>query len=146
MEIAIETFRNTINGLYRSLIKTLHNSVPENDGLSITEMQTIGYIYRNEKAFPSELASRAKITMPSMSQILKRMEEKGISQRIPSDEDKRKVYITLTDKGKHLVENARENMDKMLLDRIKTHLNDDEIVILNQAIPILVKLNSIGID
>lgn len=142
MDFYINRFRNVINGLYKTLHKTLHNSFEGGLSLSMTEMQTIGYLSRNEKAFPSDLATLTKITMPSMSQILKKLEVQNIIKRTPSAEDGRKVYVILTHKGTSLIQNARTEMNAFLMTKIETKLTKEEVEILKQAIPVLEKLNA----
>lgn len=50
----------------------------------------------------TELTEKLEVTPGAVSQLAKRMEEKGFVQRIPAKEDRRINEITLTEKGEQL--------------------------------------------
>ncbi|UII25199.1 MarR family transcriptional regulator [Fulvivirga maritima] len=138
MDILVDALTTVISGLH----KTIKRSFADSSSFSLTELQTIALINRNEKILPSELAHKTKITTPSMSQILKGMEERGIISRTSCVSDKRKVFISLTKAGKDIVEQARFSRNEALRTLIDARLNANEIKLLEQALPILQKLNA----
>ncbi|MBL3658820.1 MarR family winged helix-turn-helix transcriptional regulator [Fulvivirga sediminis] len=138
MDILVDALTTVISGLH----KTIRRSFSDSSSFSLTELQTIALINRNGKILPSELATKTKITTPSMSQILKKMEMRGIINRQSCDSDKRKVFISLSKAGKDIVEQARFSRNEALKTLIDARLNVDEIKILEQALPILQKLNA----
>jgi DNA-binding MarR family transcriptional regulator len=75
-----------------------------------------------------------------MSQILNKLDEMGMIKRTPSKEDGRKVYISLSASGKHLVEQTMQERDEWLKNLIRERLSDKEKEILEKALPILNKL------
>lgn len=133
------SLRSIISGLH----KTLRKKMPLDTALSLTELETIGLISRNGSMLPSELALHTKITMPSMSQILKKMEKGGIIQKKSSLKDRRKILISLTALGKKKVEEVQASKNELIKQLIQTKLTTEEIEVLKQAVPILQKLNSI---
>lgn len=60
-----------------------------------------------------ELVEHTHLRPPSVSVILKKMEEEGIVERRSDDEDRRAVRVYLTAKGKHLDEEAIETIRKL---------------------------------
>ncbi|MBT33891.1 MAG: MarR family transcriptional regulator [Thalassobius sp.] len=136
--LLIESLRSSISGLH----KTLRKSFTDGNSFSLTELETIGLIYRHERILPSELAAKTKITTPSMSQILKKMEKMEMINRTPSKEDGRKVYISLSEQGQQIVDKAKYRKDEMLKHLLESKLTVDELHVLEQAIPILKKLNT----
>jgi DNA-binding MarR family transcriptional regulator len=108
--------------------------------LSMTEIDTLGFLYRRETLLPSELASLTKIKTQSMSQILKKMERHGIIIRTPSETDGRKVYISLTPNGRTMVENTQYERDEWLDDVIGKTLTEKERKQLRDALPVLNKI------
>jgi DNA-binding MarR family transcriptional regulator len=138
MDVLTESLRNVISGLHKTLRKSYSDDVP----FSLTELETISLLYQNPQILPSELAVKTKITMPSMSQILKKMETKGIIQRTPSEDDGRKVYISLTAHGIQFVEKVKSGKNEILKNLIEAKLTENEISVLKKAIPVLKKLNS----
>ena len=138
MDSLAETLRNAISGLQKTFRRTLSYNTP----VSLTEMETISLIYKNKSILPSELAKKTKVTTPSMSQILKKMERMNIIQRTPSKDDGRKMFVSLTDIGKQTIEQAHAGKNAILNHLIKTKLTNNEIKILEQAVPVLQKLNA----
>lgn len=128
----------------RSVIALLHKTLRRQAGVtqeySLTETETIGLLSRQKSMLPTELASATRITTQSMSQILKKLEENGIIIRTPSEQDKRKVYISLSAQGKKLIEKYRMKRDEWLNHEIETLLSTKEKDVLMKAVPILHKL------
>ena len=131
--------RTAIAGLHKGLRKEA-SSV---QSYSMTEIETIAQLFRNPQLLPTELAALTKVKTQSMSQILKKMEEHGVIKRTPSEDDKRKVYISLTAAGRKLVDKVRYEKDEWLKRAIETSLTDKEKEILLKALPVLNKLAGI---
>jgi Transcriptional regulators len=109
----------------------------------MTEIATMGFLYQAKVLFPTEIALMAKIRVQSMSQLLKKLEKQKLIKRTPSKEDRRKTYISLTDKGKHKVEITRYERDEWLANAIKKSLSENEKQTIIDAIKILNKLAEI---
>jgi DNA-binding MarR family transcriptional regulator len=60
----------------------------------------------------SELTVRLHSTKPALSKSLSRLETKEYIKRIKDKKDKRVAYIELTNKGKTLLKESKENMNK----------------------------------
>jgi DNA-binding MarR family transcriptional regulator len=108
--------------------------------LSMTEIETLGFLYRRESLLPSELASLTKIKTQSMSQILKKMEKHGVIARTPSETDRRKVYVSLTPDGRAMVENTQYERDEWLENVISNSLTEKERKQLQEVLPVLNKI------
>lgn len=123
-----------------SLHKVLRKQVSLNFSYSMTEIETIGLLLRNAALLPTELAAHTRVKTQSMSQILKKLEEQGVIARVPSQDDKRKVYISLTPAGREMVEKTRYERDGWLKEMIEQKLTPEEITKLEQALPVFNKL------
>lgn len=136
-----------ISGL-RSSISQLHKlmrkQMREVESFNLTELETFVLIFRNPGILSSRLAESLHITNQSMSQILGKFEEIGAISRTVSELDKRKMQITLTEKGRQMVEQTRIERDKWLEDRIEKSLTAEEIELLKNAVPVLQKLLANG--
>ena len=128
----------------RSVVGALHKGLRKRSSMvkkfSMTEMETVGHLSRNQKLFPSELAALTRITTQSMSQILSKMEKLELINRTPSQDDKRKVYISLTVRGKKMVDETLYERDEWLKNEIEQTLSSKEKEILEKALPVLNKL------
>lgn len=128
--------RESVSGLHKRLRKQSQTV----KSYSMTETETIGHLFRKNELLPTELALLTRVKTQSMSQILKKLEEEGIIKRTPSQEDKRKVYISLTSQGKKMVEKTKYERDEWLKEAIENNLSDKEKELLFKALPILNKL------
>src|SRR5689334_11776746 len=138
---------NKLSSSLRMAVGSLHKVLRRQTSLitsySMTEMETISLISRNDAILASELAVRTRITTQSMSQILKKMEDQQLITRTGSTDDKRKMHISLTPAGEKLVKQNRYERDAFLQKRIETMLNDKEVALLEKVIPILDKLAAV---
>ena len=125
-------------------ITTLHKELRKHISLvsiySMTELETIAHLSRNPALLPSQLATLTRVKTQSMSQILHKLEKDQLIQRKPCSKDKRKIYISLTVYGTHMVEKMKKDKNEWLKSTIEAVLNEEEIVRLEQALPLLHKL------
>jgi len=128
--------RSAISALHKGLRKQISSI----KSYSMTEIETIKHLARNESLLPSELAALTRIKTQSMSQILKKLELHGVIERTPSNEDRRKVYISLTPAGKEIVTKTRYERDEWLKNAIENSLTPEDKALLAKALPILHKL------
>lgn len=64
-------------------------------------------LYALEEALVHELASAAGVSAPAISRSVDELEKLGYVKRIRDEkEDRRRVYVTLTNKGSKFVEGA----------------------------------------
>ncbi len=130
----------------RTVISTLHKGLRKNmssiGAYSMTELETLGLLFRHTSLLPTELATYTRVKTQSMSQILKKLEEQGIIKRTPAKDDGRKVYISLTQQGKKMVEKSRYEKDEWLKDTIEKSLTAREKQMLENILPVLNKLTT----
>lgn len=70
---------------------------------------------------PTDLCSRLQIRKSQMNVILNSLEKRKLIVRIRSEEDRRNVYISLTDEGRKVYEEAHReilNMPRELISRL----------------------------
>ena len=125
-----------------ALHKALRKEMSQIGAYSMTEQETLIYIFKNGTMLPTDLAALTRISTPSMSQILRKMEEQGIVKRTPSTTDKRKVYVSLTESGNALVEQVKDHKNEYLKNLLETKLSEAERKLLERALPVLNKLIS----
>jgi DNA-binding MarR family transcriptional regulator len=130
------SLRTVVAELHKCLRKQMYSV----DSYSMTEMGTVGQLMRNDALLPSELAALMRVKTQSMSQIIKKLEEQGVVKRTPSKDDKRKVYISITVKGKKMVEQTRYDKDEWLKAAIERSLTSKEMELLAKVLPVLNKL------
>ncbi|MCL2859704.1 MAG: MarR family transcriptional regulator [Oscillospiraceae bacterium] len=61
----------------------------------------------------TEIIEKLQIAKPTASQMLNSLEEKSLIERIRTNEDRRVVYVKLTEKGKEVLEKAHKEFSKL---------------------------------
>lgn len=122
------------------LIKKLRKESSTGQLLSLTERSTMGLLYQNKTMLPSELAATEKITNQSMSEILRHLSELGFITRTASDQDKRKVHISLSAEGEKTLLRVRSEREQWLAKAITATCSTQDQELLKKAIGILTKI------
>ena len=122
------------------LTKKLRRNSETAGKLSLTERSTMALIFQYGEILPNELASMEKITTQSMSQILNNLLNLGLIKRRISELDKRKVIISLSDEGMHLIHKSRSEKDEWLNRAIEATCTAEEQEILKKALAPLARL------
>lgn len=83
-------------------------------GPQLLILQALG---QHEEMSAGELAREINLSQGTVTSILDRLEKRGLIQRIRSESDRRKVYITLTDIGKEQLASAPTLMQERFIER-----------------------------
>jgi DNA-binding MarR family transcriptional regulator len=67
-----------------------------------------------------QLAARERISPPALTNHVKRLERAGLVTRTPSDGDRRRVGLTLTDEGQRVLRRVRSRRTAWLATRLRT--------------------------
>ena len=86
-----------------------------------------------------ELAARERISPPAMTKHVDRLERDGLVERRASEEDRRRVGVTLTDDGQRLLRRVRSRRTAWLAQRL-AKLDETEQAALEAAIAPLTHL------
>jgi len=122
------------------LIKKLRKQSSTADKLSLTERSIIALLDKHVELLPNELAAMEKITTQSMSQILSKLQQMDLIKRRISETDKRKAIITLSDLGRTLLNQIRNERNEWLNKALEATCTTEEKELLKRAIGPLTKL------
>jgi len=136
-DIEIATSLRTTIG---RLVKLMRRETRNESQLSLTERSTMGLLYPDSRLTPSEIARIEKVTTQSMSQVINHLVELEYISRTPSDDDKRKTILRLTDTGRKRVESARQEKAEWLAQMLYQRITSQEKEILMESIDILAKI------
>jgi DNA-binding MarR family transcriptional regulator len=109
-------------------------------GLSDTQVAALAALERHSAMTPGELADHEKVQPPSMTRVITALEELGLVMRAPHASDRRQVVLTVTDRGREVVHQARRLREAWLAQRLR-ELTPAERAALRAAAPILEKLS-----
>ena len=87
-----------------------------------------------------ELAAAEKVRPPTVTRVVKGLEERELVVRTPAPADGRQSLVALTEVGQALVAANRHARNAWLTERL-TELDPAERQLVRQAIPILAKVN-----
>ena len=83
-----------------------------------TEMQMIGEILANrergKRIISSRLAEALGVTRSAVSQMVNKLETKGVVRRVPDERDRKIAYIELSDKACAMYESFKEQVHSCL--------------------------------
>jgi DNA-binding MarR family transcriptional regulator len=86
-----------------------------------------------------ELAARERVSPPAMTKHVDRLERDGLVDRRPSDDDRRRVGLTLTPEGHRVLRRVRSRRTAWLASRLR-ELDSQELAAIEAAVGPLGKL------
>ena len=95
-----ELLSSTFNSVLRTEEKSLQNKLTE--GLTITEIHTIVAVGLHEANPMNVVAGRLGVTLATLTTAVNKLVEKGFISRTRCEDDRRKVLISLTKRGKQV--------------------------------------------
>ncbi len=106
-------------------------------GLSVTQFRTLIYLQRHPGTSLSDVADFLGLTMPSTSKLVDRLVvDKAVSRRIA--QDRRRISLSLTERGQTALELARLEARDKLADSLKA-LSPEDLATVTSALEILDK-------
>ncbi|MFD3446565.1 MarR family transcriptional regulator [Microbacteriaceae bacterium 4G12] len=106
--------------------------------LSMTQMKILMLLNTRGDMTISMLAEHMGTSLSSMTGILDRLEALDFVERLPSEQDRRSIYVQLTGKAKLLFQRLMESGYEKLK-RAITHMSEEEKQTVEQGVGILVR-------
>ncbi|MGQ9478025.1 MAG: MarR family winged helix-turn-helix transcriptional regulator [Candidatus Bipolaricaulia bacterium] len=90
-------------------VEALLRRLGEEEGLSPTQVQVLSFLSRAHPAYRgvNAIAKRFSIAPATASRVIDNLEEKGLVKRLHDREDRRRVQVELTAKGRRLMVRLR---------------------------------------
>ena len=111
----------------------------EMGGLSLTEASCLAVIGRRGPLPLNEVAASEHLSAPSVTKTISRMEEVGLIDRLTDPTDRRVSLVTLSKKGRALLDQIKSRRNAFLLLRLQ-ELSASDLEVVEQALPILEQL------
>ncbi|KHD86640.1 MarR family winged helix-turn-helix transcriptional regulator [Heyndrickxia ginsengihumi] len=86
--------------------------------LTYDQVNTLRYIYQKQSITSTELAQWLNVNKSAISALLNRLDEKELIKRDRSDQDRRIVHLSLTNKGTQLFEDCYQKINLLVQDLI----------------------------
>jgi DNA-binding MarR family transcriptional regulator len=81
----------------------------------------------------NELADRILYSKSSLTRVIDRMEEAGLVRRVRPENDRRSIFVFLTDHGRETMEHARRHHRHGIEQHFARHLADSDVKALVRA-------------
>jgi DNA-binding MarR family transcriptional regulator len=88
-------------------------------GLTISQLLVIKAIEKLERPTPSSVAREILLSQGTVTNLVDRMEKKGLLQRVKAQDDKRSVHLVITDEGKQRYADAPELLQAEFLNKYR---------------------------
>jgi DNA-binding MarR family transcriptional regulator len=88
-------------------------------GLTISQLLVIKAIEKLERPTPSSVAREILLSQGTVTNLVDRMEKKGLLQRVKAQDDKRSVHLVITDAGKQRYADAPELLQAEFLTKYR---------------------------
>lgn len=118
-----ELLSGTFNSVLRTEEKSLQNKLTE--GLTITEIHTIVAVGLHETNPMNVVATRLGVTLATLTTAVNKLVDKGFIARARCEDDRRKVLVSLTKRGKQ-VYRAHGLFHKKMIDEALAGLTEEE--------------------
>lgn len=86
-------------------------------GLTTPQLVVMRAIRQRDTPVASEIARAVSLSQATVTNILNRLESHGLINRTRSQEDKRRVNVSLTSQGKDLLETAPQPLQESFIER-----------------------------
>ena len=130
-DVLVNLFRDIMELEEQAIITQEYQDITNND------MHVIEAIGVKEPKNMSTIAKQLSVTVGTLTIAMNSLVKKGYVERTRGKEDRRVVYISLSDKGRRAFEHHAE-FHRRMIDSIKEELSGEELQILYRA---LTKLN-----
>ncbi|WP_102379496.1 MarR family winged helix-turn-helix transcriptional regulator [Raoultibacter timonensis] len=118
-----ELLSSTFNSVLRTEEKSLQNKLTE--GLTITEIHTIVAVGLHETNPMNVVAARLGVTLATLTTAVNKLVDKGFITRTRCIDDRRKVLISLTKRGKQ-VYRAHGLFHRRMINEALAELDEEE--------------------
>lgn len=107
--------------------------------LTIGQAHILQLLYIGNGKTISELAKNSCVTLATMSENIKRLENLKFVERIHDKKDRRKVYVFITEKGKKIIE-AHKKIYLKYLNMLTSALNENEKKVIKNVLNKIIEL------
>ncbi|WP_345348796.1 MarR family winged helix-turn-helix transcriptional regulator [Actinoallomurus liliacearum] len=103
------------------------------DGLSLSMVGVLSHLDRAGALTPGTLAELQKVEPQTMTRTLSRLEEEGLIDRVPDQDDRRRLRIRLTEAGRGRLDDHLRPRTDWLARRMEERLTPTERELLRLA-------------
>ena len=134
------TIEQTLAQGLREALRPLWRQLNARKTISTGKLGVLVYLADRGAATSSMLATAERITPQAIATAVRELEDLGLVARVPDRQDRRRVWIELTDAGRERLARERAIGNAWLEHAIADQLTADEKELLDAVLPVLRKL------
>lgn len=121
--------------------RRLRQMQDESVELTASQSSVMGVLLRRGDLTMGELALEEQVRPPTITRVVKGLEERGLLLRTPAPQDGRQSLVGLTSAGRDVLETNRRRRNEWLTERL-SELDADERELLRRVLGVLEKMNA----
>ena len=118
------------------VMRTVAAGMRQTDPFVVTAHFRLLWLLKHRSHSLSELAEHQAVSLPTMSNSIKILEERGWASRQRSETDRRKLMIEITPQGHEVLEQVQQQMVQRVTEIIDP-LSDDQQTLISNSLNIL---------
>ncbi|WP_027410714.1 MarR family winged helix-turn-helix transcriptional regulator [Anoxybacteroides tepidamans] len=130
----LNTIIERLNEQWTDIYYLLH--YVHEDQLTHQAIRLLQHIEKNENATIGDLAKQLNVSHNTASEHTKRLIQKGFAKKQRSNVDERKVFVTLTDKGRDVL-HRHTRLDENKLKKVLENFSASDLELLQKAFSLL---------
>jgi DNA-binding MarR family transcriptional regulator len=130
-----------LRGAITRLNRRLRQTRPLGD-LTLSQLSALTSLELAGALTPRELADAERVQPPTMTKIVAKLEERGLTERVPHPTDRRQVILSATEAGRAVIAEHRRARDAWLAKRL-AELSAAERETLRQAAGLLMQIGRV---
>ncbi|AHK34449.1 transcriptional regulator [Rhodococcus opacus PD630] len=124
----------------REALRPIWRQLTAGRSISVGKIGVLAYLSKHGQTSASTLAAAEKISPQAIANAVRELESLGLVVRTPDEQDRRRIWIELTDAGRERLAQERSQGLDWLEHAIAERLTDEEKKTLDSVVPILRKL------
>ena len=130
-----EEIDDLLSGTFNSILRIEEQSLDNRltHGLTITEVHTIVAIGLHERNPMNVVAARLGVTLATLTPAVGKLAGKGFVERTRAEDDRRKVLVSLTKKGRQVLR-AHNLFHRQMIDEALVDLTEEEERVFAEAL------------
>lgn len=95
-------------------------------GVSITEFTILEALYHKGDLTVNQICDAVLINSGSMTYVIDKLQQRGLLERITSEEDRRVIHVRITNQGKELMDDIFPKHEKVI-EKVFEDVNSEEL-------------------
>ena len=124
----------------REALRPIWRQLTAGRSISVGKIGVLAYLSKHGQTSASTLAAAEKISPQAIANAVRELESLGLVVRTPDEQDRRRIWIELTDAGRERLAQERSQGLDWLEHAIAERLTNEEKETLDSVVPILRKL------